>query len=218
MKTRLLVVNLTSFLNAIEGRYPRCDFNSLNINQLMAQFRLKQLVWVPTRGEPTLDLHCNYFQHASIVQQGTHTNFPTIWSVWPFHGSTGAQIQIHVQHQQSSFFYSKDTHPSCKCELSRYLGSLDWSALVFAPNCQSKLQLFCDLVKISLDTIIPLTFARPSNYTWTMLLGCLLSARLLSSCSKRRSCQSIWLHSRIIYPAGSHFNGVHLGASMDGTR
>ena len=62
-------------------------------------------------------------------------------------------------------FTQRDTHPSCKCELSRYLGSLDWSALVFAPNCQSKLQLFCDLVKISLDTIIPLTFARPSNYT-----------------------------------------------------
>ena len=44
MKTRLLVVNLTSFLKAIQGRYPRCDLNSLNINQLMAQFRLKQLV------------------------------------------------------------------------------------------------------------------------------------------------------------------------------
>ena len=87
MKTHLLVVNLTSFLKATEGRYPRCDFNSLNIKQLMAQFRLKQLVWVPTRGEPTLDLHCNYYQHASIVRQGTHTNFPTIWSVWPFHGS-----------------------------------------------------------------------------------------------------------------------------------
>ena len=44
MKTRLLVVNLTSFLKAIEGHYPSCDFNSLNIKQLMAQFRLKQLV------------------------------------------------------------------------------------------------------------------------------------------------------------------------------
>ena len=63
-------------------------------------------------------------------------------------------------------FTQRDTQPTCKCELSRYLGSLDWSAPVFAPNCQSKLQLFCDLVKISLDTIIPLTFARPSNYTW----------------------------------------------------
>ena len=62
-------------------------------------------------------------------------------------------------------FTQRDTHPSCKCEVSRYLDSLDWSALVFAPNCPSKFQLFCDLVKISLDTIIPLTFARPSNYT-----------------------------------------------------
>ena len=191
MKTCLLVDYLASSLAAIEGRYPGCDFNSLNINQLMAQFRLKQLVWVPTRGQQTLDLHCNYYQHASIVQQRTCTNFPSIWSVWPFDGSTGAQIEMCAQHQQSLFFYSKGLTSYCKCELSRYLGSLDWSALVFAPNCDSKLQLFCDLVKISLDTIIPLTFARPSNYMWTMLLGWLLSARLLSSCSKRRSCQSI---------------------------
>lgn len=43
MKTRLLVDYLTSSLTAIEGRYLRCDFNSLNNNQLMPQFRLKQL-------------------------------------------------------------------------------------------------------------------------------------------------------------------------------
>ena len=213
MKTRLLVVNLTSFLKAIEGSYPRCDFNSLNIKQLMAQFRLKQLVWVPSRGQQTLDLHCNYYQHASIVK-----TFP------PFDLSDHSMVLLEPKSRcvlnTSSLcsFTQRDSHPSCKCELSRYLGSLDWSALVFAPNCDSKLQLFCDLVKISLDTIIPLTFARPSNYMWMMLLGWLPSARLLSSCSKRRSCQSIWLHSRIIYTAGSHFNGVHLGASMDGTR
>lgn len=41
MKTRLLVVNLTSFLKAIEGRYPRCDFNSLNIKQLMAHIQAR---------------------------------------------------------------------------------------------------------------------------------------------------------------------------------
>lgn len=33
MKTRLLVVNLTSFLKAIEGRYPRCDFIKLSQHQ-----------------------------------------------------------------------------------------------------------------------------------------------------------------------------------------
>lgn len=62
-------------------------------------------------------------------------------------------------------FTQRDTHPSCKCKLSRYLGSLDWSALVFAPNCQSKLQLFCDLVKISLDTIIPLQILQDHQIT-----------------------------------------------------
>ena len=217
MKTRLLVVNLTSFLKAIEGRYPRCDFNSLNIKQPMAQFRLKQLVWVPTRGEPTLDLHCNYFQHASTrnsYKLSHHLICLTIpWFYWSPNPDTCATPAVFVLLLKGTHILVVNASSAGTC-----LGSLDWYALVFAPNCQSKLQLFCDLVKISLDTIIPLTFARPSNYTWTMLLGCLLSARLLSSCSKRRSCQSIWLHSRIIYPAGSHCNGVHLGASMDGTR
>lgn len=52
-----MVDYLTSSLTAIEGRYPGCgisltgDFNRQNINQLTAQFRLKQLVPVPTTGD-----------------------------------------------------------------------------------------------------------------------------------------------------------------------
>ncbi|EDO26224.1 predicted protein, partial [Nematostella vectensis] len=53
---------LTSSLTTIEGPYPGCgtllsgDFNRLTISHLTAQFKLKQLVKVPTRGERTLDL------------------------------------------------------------------------------------------------------------------------------------------------------------------
>lgn len=52
-----MVEYLSSSLTAIEERYPGCgifltgDFNRLNINQLIAQFRLKQLVRVQTRGD-----------------------------------------------------------------------------------------------------------------------------------------------------------------------
>lgn len=154
----------------------------------MAQFRLKQLVWVPTRAERTLDLHCTnmaQLYNKELVQTLPPFDLLTIrrfyWSPNQDACTTPAVFVLLL----------KGTHidPSCKCELSRYLGYLDWSALVFASNCDSKLQLFRDLIKISLDTIIRLTFARTSDYTWTMLLGWLLSSRLLSSCSKRRSCQ-----------------------------
>lgn len=53
---------LATSLTTIEGRYPRCgilitgDFNRLNIARFLAQFKLKQLVRVPTRIERTLDL------------------------------------------------------------------------------------------------------------------------------------------------------------------
>ena len=53
---------LKSTLTTIEGLYPGCgilltgDFNRLNISRLLLQFKLKQLVRVPTRGDSTLDL------------------------------------------------------------------------------------------------------------------------------------------------------------------
>ena len=49
-------------LTSIEGLYPGCgilfsgDFNRLNVNCLLNQFRLKQLVRKPTRGSKILDL------------------------------------------------------------------------------------------------------------------------------------------------------------------
>ena len=49
-------------LTLIEGLYPGCgilfsgDFNRLNFNCLLNQFRLKQLVRKPTRGSKILDL------------------------------------------------------------------------------------------------------------------------------------------------------------------
>ena len=54
------------------------------------------------------------------------------------------------------FITCRDTRSSRKCELGVYLGSIDWSVLDSATNCESKLQLFQDLIKIALDTIMPL--------------------------------------------------------------
>jgi hypothetical protein len=50
---------LASSLITIEGRYPGCgilltgDFNHLNLSRLLKQFKLKQLIHGPMRGEQT---------------------------------------------------------------------------------------------------------------------------------------------------------------------
>ena len=58
----VLINHITDTLSKIESTMPHAaiiiagDFNCLNINQITNQFRLKQLVKFPTRGERTLDL------------------------------------------------------------------------------------------------------------------------------------------------------------------
>ena len=53
---------LSTTLTTIEGQYPGCgillsgDFNRLNVSRLRTQFKLKQLVCKPTRGDQILDL------------------------------------------------------------------------------------------------------------------------------------------------------------------
>ena len=53
-------------------------------------------------------------------------------------------------------FTRRDTRASPKHGLGRYFGSIDWSILDSVQDCEWKLQLFHDLVKIGLDTIMPL--------------------------------------------------------------
>ena len=65
----VMIDYLISSLTTIEGRYPGCgnllsgDFNRLNISRLQTQFKLKQLVRVPTRGNQTLDLILTNMPH-----------------------------------------------------------------------------------------------------------------------------------------------------------
>ncbi len=53
---------LSTTLTIIEGQYPDCgiflagDFNRLNVSRLSTQFKIKQLVRSPTRGDRILDL------------------------------------------------------------------------------------------------------------------------------------------------------------------
>ena len=150
---------LLSSLTTIEGLYPGCrilltgDLNQLNISEILTQFKLKQLVHVHTRGDRTLDLIiANMPQFSKEFLQ-----------IFPPFGISDHSVVLLDSKSKSKrttssrlFITCRDTRSSRKCELGRYLGAIDWSVLDSATNCESKLQLFQDLVKIGLDTIMPL--------------------------------------------------------------
>ena len=151
---------LATSLTTIEGRYPGCgilitgDFNRLNITCFLAQFKLKQLVRVPTRIERTLDLiitNMTQLYDKDLVKTFSPTGLSD-------HSVVLLQPKPRSARSTSSCRLStrRDTRPSRKCEFGRYLGSVDWSTLDSAPDCDSKLQMFNELVKIGLDTIMPL--------------------------------------------------------------
>ena len=147
-------------LTTIEGRYSGCgillsgDFNRLNISRPQTQFKLKPLVRVPTRGNHTLDLTLTNMPH--VYNKDLVQTFP------PFDLSDHLVVSLEPKprsrHNTGSRSSStrRDTRASRKCELGRYFGSIEWSILDSVQDCESKLQLFQDLVKIGLDTIMPL--------------------------------------------------------------
>jgi len=151
---------LSSSLTTIEGRYPDCgillfgDFNRLNISRLQTQFKLKQLVHVSTRGNQTLDLILTNMPH--VYNKDLGQTFP------PFGLSDHLVVLLEPKQRNKQntssrrSFTRTDTRASRKRGLGRYFGSIDWSILDSAHECESKLQLFHNLVKIGLDTIMPL--------------------------------------------------------------
>ena len=151
---------LITSLTTIEGRFPGCgiilsgDFNRLNINRLLTQFKLKQLVRVPTRGDQTLDLILTNMPQ--VYNEDLVQTFP------PFGLSDHVVVLLEPKPRcmrntsSRRCITRRDTRERRKCELGRYFGSIDWSILKSLPDCESKLRLFHDLVKSGLDTIMPL--------------------------------------------------------------
>ena len=156
----IMIDYLSSTHMFIEGLYPGCgifltgDFNRLNINRLLAQFSMKQLVRVPTRGDSILDL---------II-----TNMPQLYDkdsverYTPFGLSVHNVIMLYPKKRPPQAIGRRTvrkrvTRRSSKTiELGRYLGSCDWSLLDSPMNCENKLQLFVELVQIGRGNIMPL--------------------------------------------------------------
>ena len=112
---------------------------SLNaISRILTQFKLKQRVHVPTRGDRTLDLIITKIPQFS----------KEILQIFPPFGLSDHSVVLLEPKSKSKrttssrrFITRRDTRSSRKCELGRYLGSIDWSVLDSATNCESKLRL-----------------------------------------------------------------------------
>ena len=159
MKDQAMPNHLTSTLTTIEGKFPGCglllcgDFNRLNIKRITTQFRLKQLVNKPTRGERILDLVLTNLPH--LYDKNSVQTLP------PFglsdHNVVILRPKTRPVREGSSRkqILRRDTRASRKLELGRYFCRIDWSLVECTQSCAAKLQLFTDVVKTGLNTIMP---------------------------------------------------------------
>ena len=159
MNDQAMLNHLASPLTTIEREFPGCglllcgDFNCLNIKRITTQFRLKQLVNKPTRGKWILDL--------------VLTNLPLLYdknsvqTLPPFglsdHNVVILRPKTRPVREGSSRkqILRRGTRASRKLELGRYFCGIDWSLVECTQSCAAKIQLFTDVVKTGLDTIMP---------------------------------------------------------------
>ena len=123
---KVMLRYLTTTLISVESLYPGCgilladDFNQLKIRRLLTQFKMKQLVHTPTRGNNILDLIIT-----NMYQVYDH-NF--VHSIPPFGLSdhNGVLLRPKARYPNSSNSSRKtlmrcETRPSRRYELGRYL-------------------------------------------------------------------------------------------------
>ena len=109
-------------LTSIEGFYPGCgilfsgDFNRLNVNCLLNQFRLKQLVRKATRGSKILDL---------IITNMSQAYDKQFVDIYPLFGLSDHNAILLYPKLRSPLISSRrtvkrrETRPSKKIELGR---------------------------------------------------------------------------------------------------
>ena len=140
------------------------DFNRLNVSNLTRHFKLKQLVKSPTRGHAILDL----------VLTNLHRFYSPVEHFPPFGLSDHHTVLVKSSTRSKGFSSKKtitirDTKPSNKLALGRYLCNIDWSIIDQVPTCEEKLELFNNLVHIGLELITPVKQIRitlPMHRGW----------------------------------------------------
>ena len=149
---------ISESLIKVEGLYPGCaiiiagDFNKLNIKLLKRNFQLKQLVRSPTRGSNILDL----------VLTNLHIFYdPTSIEILPPFGLSDHNTISICPKQRAHDFPSRrtvlkrDTRPSRKTELGRYLNEIDWSLFHNLETCEQKNAFFHDIISNGFNLIMP---------------------------------------------------------------
>ena len=128
------------------------------MNRLAAQFRLRQLVNKPTRGDQILDL--------VLTNQPDLYDINSVQILPPFGLSDHNVVIVHPttraprEGPSRRTLSKRDTRASRKSELGRFLASIDWSVVSEASNCEAKLVLFTDFIKIGLDHLMPVKHVR----------------------------------------------------------
>ncbi|XP_022806735.1 uncharacterized protein LOC111343809 [Stylophora pistillata] len=155
---------LSASLTPVEGEFPGCgillcgDFSRLKLNRLAAQFGLRQLVNKPTRGDQILDL--------VFTNQPDLYDINSVQIVPPFGLSDHNVVFVHPtvraprEGPSRRTLSKRDTRASRTSELGRFLASIDWSVVNEASNCEAKLALFTDFIKIGLDHLMPVKHVR----------------------------------------------------------
>ena len=186
-----LVNHLFQSLSTAESLYPNCgliiagDFNRLDVNSIRRHFKLKQIVKVPTRGQAILDLVLtNLSDHYSPVEISPPFGLSD-------HNTIMVKPKVRSPGQSTRRSITvRDTRPSRKNELGRYLCSVDWSVINSTDDCESQLQMFTNLVKNGLDNIMPERSKKvfPLDAPWmTMKLKDLIRRRQLAFHTDRSS-------------------------------
>ena len=151
---------LITTLISLEGLYPGCgilltgDFNHLKIQRLVAQFKMKQLVRIPTRGNNILDLIITNMHQAYDCN--------SVCTIPPFGLSDHNGVLLRPKERSPNINSSRkilekrDTRPSRKYEFGRYLSSIDWAILETVDTCEAKSQLLTELITTGADIIMPL--------------------------------------------------------------
>lgn len=168
---KLLLDYLTVSLVKLESQYPGCgiilggDFNHLNINRILYQFKMKQLVKINTRGNNILDLIITNIPQ--YYEKDNLQSFP------PFGLSDHNVLLLTPKDRPTSAnrrktILKRNLSVARKNELGRYLSSINWDIIDSGKTCEEKLSFLEDIIKIGLDFIMPIDKVKvhPKNAPW----------------------------------------------------
>ena len=121
---------------------------------------MKQLVLVPTRAERILDLIITNIPQS--YGKDTLVMYP------PFGQSDNNMVVLHAKERlpntpNQRTVKKRDTRPSKKNELGRYLSAIDWSIVESTVSSEDKLRLLIDFINVGLDTIMPVKQVKLHN-------------------------------------------------------